>query len=163
VAELAGEPDDPVLQHTGIGDAREGECPTRALERRQELATPVQPPRDEQQTGRRAQLRQRRQDQRLVARVERIRPPDHQCLRAAEQRRRREVVEGRGERRGIAVGPQRPDLAAESLAQEAERTLDEERLVTVQQVGGARRNPGERRQGIPLRRAAAQKASTVYR
>jgi hypothetical protein len=59
VPQLAGEPDDPILKDARVGDAREGERPAVALERRQELAARVQSPRHEHQTCRRTQARHR--------------------------------------------------------------------------------------------------------
>jgi hypothetical protein len=162
VPQLAGEPADPVLQGARVGDARKGEGATVALERRQQLAPAVEAARHEDETRRRAQALHRLEDERFVARGERVGPPDDQRLRAAEQRRRGQVVERLGKDRGIPVGPQRPDLPAESLAQQGQRALDQERLVAVQQERGASRDPGQRRQCIALRRRAAQNASTVY-
>ena len=105
VSTLAREPHDPVLQRARIGDAREGEGAAVALERRQQLAPGVEAARHEHQAGRRPQPACRRQHERLVARRQRVGPPDDQRLRAAEEQRRGEVVERRGERRGIRRPP----------------------------------------------------------
>src|SRR5262249_12352161 len=97
-----------------------------------------------------------------VARVQRVGAPDDERLRAAEQRRRGEIVERLGEDRRIAVAPQRPALPAEALPEQAEPALDQEGLVTVEEERGVRRGAGQRGQRIPLRRRPAQNASTAY-
>jgi hypothetical protein len=54
-------------------------------------------------------------------------------------------------------------VADEPPANRREGTLDEERLVTVQEIGGARRRARQRREAVLLRARPLQNASTVCR
>jgi hypothetical protein len=161
VPQLAGESDDPFLEGAGVGDARKCEGAAVTLEDAQQLAPAVEAARHEDEAGGQTQASDRLEDERLVAGVERVGTAEDEPLRAAEQRRRGQIVERLGQDRRIAVAPQRPDLTPESLAEQAEPALDQERLLAVQQDGGARGRVGQRRQRVALRRRAAQKASTV--
>jgi hypothetical protein len=95
--------------------------------------------------------------------------PHDQDLRAAEERRRCEILERGRELGGVLVAPQRPPRprtpgGQQTRTEDAERAVDEVRLLAVQQVVGPERVALERRQRIGRRAAAgAQKPSIVCR
>jgi hypothetical protein len=75
-----------------------------------------------------------------------------QHLRAAEERRRREILERGSQMLRVLVAPQRAPRAAapgeQPLPQDAERALDQEGLVAVEQVVRAERSAFESRERV---------------
>ena len=145
---LASQAADPLAQRCRVRHAREGERTIAPLERGQQAAARVQLAGHEDQAGRRLRPPRRREDELLVAAGQRLRAPDHQHLRPAEEERRGEVVERGRETRRILVRPQRARVAADALAQEREPALQEMGLAAVQQVGRAQRPARQRRQRV---------------
>ena len=113
-------------------------------------------------SGRRAaDPRDRLQHERLVAPGQRLGATDHQHLRPAEERAARP---GRRAPPGARAASSSPHSVRTSAGLDAlrrsrrERALDEERLVAVQEVGGAQRAARQRGQRIGRRAPAARPA-----
>jgi hypothetical protein len=120
---------------------------------------------DEQQAGPVTQRRQDGEQTLLRPLDERLRTADDENLRAPEQQRRAQVVERLLEALDAVVGPQRADVVGpaggrEPPAQQAECALDEERLLTVEEVVSRERRRRERTERTG---DAAQNPSMAWR
>jgi hypothetical protein len=82
---------------------------------------------------------------------QRLRAPDDQRRRTAEERRRHQVPDRRLQLRGLVVAPDHADTIPEPGAEPRERTLDEERIVAVQEVVWTERRALDRRERIGRR------------
>src|SRR5262249_6908472 len=139
------EPSHPLAQHAGVADPWKPERGAVACERRQQAPAGIEGARDQDQ-GARAEPRNRRQHLLLVLRRQGFGPAHDQRLGSAEQHRRRQVVEGGRESLPVVPAPhgahaRRSPGRCEPAAKHRQRALDEEDLLSVQEVCGAQRLP----------------------
>jgi len=149
---LPGEANDPAVCAAYVDPWKAEGCP-RTHAGSNEAAPLIGRSRDEDYTPARTERGQACEDRLLRRLAQSVGMADHQALRSAEKRRRRQVVERRGQAIQVLVRPQGPaphlpSAGREPRTQELEAPLDEVGLLAVEQVAGPERPPRQRGEGI---------------